>query len=76
MLPGGLGNIPDLAQRGPEYYQQANLRSGKLPERSGKLPKTLVIFRTSSAEVRNINRIFGSFQDLAGSFPDLKFACW
>ena len=60
ILPVASGKIPDLTHRGPEYYQNANLRSGILPARSGmlplrsgilpmrsgKLPKILVFFRT------------------------------
>ena len=42
MLPEATGNIPDLAQRGPEYYQDLLVRF-----------RTLVKFRTSS-EVREI----------------------
>ena len=60
--------MPDLLVRGPKYYQEGNLRSGKLPARSwilltrsGKLPKILEIFRTSAEQVRNITRIFGNF---------------
>ena len=61
ILPVVSGNIPDLTHRGPECYQEENLRSGMLPTRSGMLParsgmlpKILVIFRTSLCEVLNV----------------------
>ena len=64
ILPVAPGKIPDLTHRGPEYYQDANLRSGILPARSGilparsgKLPKILVTFRTSHNEVRNLTSL-------------------
>ena len=54
ILPIASGNIPDLTHRGPECYQEENLRSGMLPTRSGMLPARSGMLPTRSGMLPKI----------------------